>query len=240
MSSGFSPWIWRRPKPQTSKKLGCAPMPTPFSLARVTVSNMTSGSPPWKPHATFAEETIFSISASLPIVQAPKLSPMSQLRSITSIGFLRMAGRPRSRSVFLIWEEFTAEGQLDAVAFWVGLTLDRHIEIDRAHDAVAEFLLDQLLPGGAVNLNQLVEAIDQGIGRHRGRQRAAIGDLLQQAFFVFGEVEQLSRAFGLLRAQLHLSHQCGGQIHRRAAADFSNDRLPAEAFGAFGGENFAG
>src|SRR5215831_11064346 len=105
---------------------------------------------------------------------------MSQLRSITSIGFLRIhsgargplarmrAGRPRSCSVFLIWEEFAAEGQLDAVAFRVGLTLDRHIEIDRAHDAVAEFLLDQLLPGRAINLNQLVEAIYQRIGRHRG------------------------------------------------------------------------
>src|SRR5229473_7090322 len=148
MSSGFSPWIWRRPKPQTSKKLGCAPIPTSFSLARLTVSNMTSGSPPWKPQATFAEDTIFSISASLPIVQAPKLSPMSQFRSITSIGdtpggirdrgplACTRAGRPRSRSsVFLIWEEFAPEGKFDAVAFQVGLALDHHVEIDSAHDA---------------------------------------------------------------------------------------------------------
>src|SRR5579884_945027 len=34
-----------------------------------------------------AEETIFSISASLPIFQAPKLSPISQLRSIASIAY---------------------------------------------------------------------------------------------------------------------------------------------------------
>src|ERR1700732_4267471 len=53
---------------------------------------MTSGSPPRKPHATFAEETIFSISASLPVVQAPKLSPMSQLRSITSIAVSSSSG----------------------------------------------------------------------------------------------------------------------------------------------------
>src|SRR5215470_1719447 len=97
---------------------------------------------------------------------------MSQLRSITSIPFLcirsedrgplaRMrAGRPRSRSVFLIWEEFAAEGELDAVAFRVGLTLDTHIEIDRAHDAVTELFLDQFLPGRPVDLDQLVEAVD--------------------------------------------------------------------------------
>src|SRR6516162_5974917 len=237
MSSGFSPWIWRRPNPQTSKKLGCAPIPTPFSLARLTVSNMTSGSPPWKPQATFAEVTIFSISASLPMVQAPKLSPMSQLRSITSIGVTpgfqySLYGR--------IWEEFAAQGQLDAVAFGVRLAFDRHVEIDRTHDAVAELLLDQFLPGRAVDLHQFVEPVDQRVGRDHRRQRAAVGDLLQQALFVLVEVEQFGGAFGLLRPQLHLPHQGRGQIDRRTAADLGDDRLPSQALGAFCGEDLTG
>src|SRR5712671_811758 len=233
MSSGFSPWIWRRPKPQTSKKLGCAPIPTPFSLARLTVSNITSGSPPWKPQATLAEDTIFSISASLPIVQAPKLSPMSQFRSITSIG-----GYSRF-SVFLIWEEFAAEGQLDAVALGIGLAFDRHVEIDRAHDAVAEFLLDQFLPRRAIDLDELIKAVDQRIGRHY-RRRAAMGNLLQQPLFVLAELEQRRRALGLLGAQLHLAHQRRGQVDRRAAADLGDDRLPGQALRTLGGEDFAG
>jgi hypothetical protein len=58
-------------------------------------------------------------------------------------------------SVLLIREEFAAEGQLDAIALRVGLALDRHVEIDGAHDAVAEFLLDQLFPSRAVDLDQL-------------------------------------------------------------------------------------
>src|SRR5215472_14590168 len=104
------------------------------------------------------------------MVQAPKLSPMSQLRSMTSIAeFSRF-------SVLLIWEEFAAQGQFDAVAFWVGLALDRHLEVDGAHDAVAKLLLDQFLPGRAIDLQELIEAVDHRVGRHRGRQRAAIGN----------------------------------------------------------------
>src|SRR5487761_1533364 len=75
----------------------------------------------------------------------------------------------RSFSIFLVWQELAAEGQLDAVALRIGLALDRHIEIDGAHHAVAELLLDQLLPGGALDLHQLVEAVDQGVGRNRAR-----------------------------------------------------------------------
>ena len=91
---------------------------------------------------------------------------MSQFRSIASIGG-PSAAHAASVRYLPIREEFAAEGQLDPVAFRVGLALDRHVEVDGAHDAVAEFLLDQLLPGRAVDLHQLVEAVDQGIGRHR-------------------------------------------------------------------------
>src|SRR3954471_422657 len=71
--------ITRRPKPCRSAKPGCAPIDTPFWAQSFTVSIITTGSLAWKPHATLAERTIFSTSASLPITQGPKLSPRSEL-----------------------------------------------------------------------------------------------------------------------------------------------------------------
>src|SRR5690348_832235 len=61
---------------------GCAPTATPWSSARRTVLRMVAGSPPWKPQAMLAEVMNGITAASSPIFQAPKLSPMSQLRSI--------------------------------------------------------------------------------------------------------------------------------------------------------------
>src|SRR5436190_2054360 len=71
--------ITRRPKPCRSAKPGWAPIETPFSLHRRTVSIITIGSLAWKPQATLAERTIFSTSLSLPITHGPKLSPRSEL-----------------------------------------------------------------------------------------------------------------------------------------------------------------
>lgn len=39
-----------------------------------------------------------------------------------------------------------------------------HFEIDRAHDAVAEFFVDECLEGGAVRIDQFLEAVDQRVG----------------------------------------------------------------------------
>ena len=41
--------------------------------------------PAWKPPATLAEEMYCIISSSKPIFHGPKLSPMSQLRSICTV-----------------------------------------------------------------------------------------------------------------------------------------------------------
>ena len=62
-------------------------MPTPCASARRTVRRMMAGSPAWKPHAMLAEVTTRITSSSRPIFQAPKLSPMSQLKS-NRIGIL--------------------------------------------------------------------------------------------------------------------------------------------------------
>src|SRR5579883_2652690 len=71
--------ITLRPKPCRSAKPGWAPIDTPLSLQSFTVSTITVGSLAWKPHATLADFTIFSTSASLPMTHGPKLSPRSEL-----------------------------------------------------------------------------------------------------------------------------------------------------------------
>src|SRR5476651_231366 len=71
--------ITRRPKPCRSAKPGWAPIETPFWAQSFTVSIITTGSLAWKPQARLADRTTFSISASLPITQGPKLSPRSEL-----------------------------------------------------------------------------------------------------------------------------------------------------------------
>src|SRR5262249_57626973 len=60
-------------------------------------------------------------------------------------------------AVIFVRQEFSRHRDLDAVALRVGQALERDVEIDRRHDAVAELLLDQLLPGGAVDHHQLLQ-----------------------------------------------------------------------------------
>src|SRR5262249_19617676 len=142
-------------------------IPTPFCLAPVTVSNMTSGSPPWKPQATLADETIFSISASLPIVQAPKLSPMSQFRSITSIGFLRqeavyqysLYGRNLPLRVSLTWSSFGSG--------WRSIVMSKSIALMMPSPNSSWINSFQVVP---LHLDELVKPVDQRIGRYDARQ----------------------------------------------------------------------
>jgi hypothetical protein len=49
--------------------------------ARLTVLRMMLGSPAWKPQAMLAQSIKGMTSASRPMVQLPKLSPMSQFNS---------------------------------------------------------------------------------------------------------------------------------------------------------------
>src|SRR5665811_2140275 len=57
------------------------------------------------------------------------------------------------RAVILERQELAGHADLDTVALRVRLAVDGHVEVDRRHDAVAEFLLDQRLPGQAVDLS---------------------------------------------------------------------------------------
>src|SRR5215213_952267 len=57
-------------------------MPTPFATASSTVVRMTAGSPPCQPQAMLAEVMTSISSASFPSCQRPKLSPISEFKSI--------------------------------------------------------------------------------------------------------------------------------------------------------------
>src|ERR687890_362329 len=72
----------RRPNPSRSGKPTWAPMPTPFATAISTVVRITAGSPPCQPQAMLAEVMTSISSASLPSCQRPKLSPISEFKSI--------------------------------------------------------------------------------------------------------------------------------------------------------------
>src|ERR1700719_3118027 len=45
-------------------------------------------------------------------------------------------------AVIFVRQEFSGHRDLDAISFRIGHALHHHVEIDRRHDAVAEFLLD--------------------------------------------------------------------------------------------------
>src|SRR5829696_7012072 len=57
-------------------------MPTPFATANSTVVRMTAGSPPCQPQAMLAEVMTSISSASFPSCHRPKLSPISEFKSI--------------------------------------------------------------------------------------------------------------------------------------------------------------
>jgi len=85
-----------------------------------------------------------------------------------------------------------------------------------------------LTTGGAVDVDELVEAIDQRIGGHRGRQRPLVGHLLQEEHRLLGQIEQLTYGLGLFLGHLHLA-QAGGGRPLLALADRLRDRGPLDA-----------
>jgi hypothetical protein len=66
-----------------------------------------------------------------------------------------------------VLQVLAGEDDVNAVALAVGLALEVHVEIDGAHDAVPEFLVDQRLEGGPVHVDELVQAVDEGVGGDR-------------------------------------------------------------------------
>jgi hypothetical protein len=62
----------------------------------------------------------------------------------------------------LVGEELARHAKPDPVALGIWFTFDLHLEIDRAHDAIAKLLLDECFPSRPVGLDQFMETVDEG------------------------------------------------------------------------------
>jgi hypothetical protein len=119
--------------------------------------------------------------------------------------------------------------------------LDRHVEVDRAHDPVAEVLVDQGFERRAVDLQRLVEAVDRRVGRGQLTEGAARRDLLQDrgGVGVTGQLEQFDERVGGLGVERMLTEQRGGRPHA-VALQRIGDRGIAQPLGALGIEDLLG
>src|SRR3981189_2375290 len=70
-----------------------------------------------------------------------------------------------ARASPLVVEELAVESDHDAVACRIGSTLDIELEVDGAHDPVAELLVNRFLDRRAVDTKGFVEAVDGRIDR---------------------------------------------------------------------------
>jgi len=71
----------------------------------------------------------------------------------------RRVFRPTFPLPFPIWQKFAAHRDLDPISLGVFDFLHFHGEIDRAHDPVPKFLVNQLLQGISVYQANLVEPV---------------------------------------------------------------------------------
>src|SRR5215218_10009081 len=90
----------RRPNPKRSGRPGWAPTRTSLATASSIVRIMVTGSPAWKPQATFAVVMCGITASSAPIDQLPKLSPQSQLMSMTVMTGVSLSAGGRGRRAF--------------------------------------------------------------------------------------------------------------------------------------------
>src|SRR5206468_3758657 len=88
-------------------------------------------------------------------------------------------GARASRSPFLIRQELPIHRDDHPVAFGILLLLNVHLKVNGTHDTVAEHLVNDGLERGAVDLGDLVEAIDEGIGGNGLAHGALGGKLLE-------------------------------------------------------------
>jgi hypothetical protein len=78
-------------------------------------------------------------------------------------------------SVTLVGQELPRQADLDSILFRIRFTLDVHLEIDSAHDAIPKLLLNQSLPRGAIGLHELMEAVNEWIVGSRGASEPRYG-----------------------------------------------------------------
>lgn len=90
--------------------------------------------------------------------------------------------------------------------------------------------MDECLEGGAVHIDQFVEAVDQRVGGHRGGQRALVGHDLELGDGFGRQVEHFADGLGLFGGEGHLAEQAGGDPFL-AEADGLGEVGPLEALG---------
>src|SRR4051812_32104837 len=139
----------------------------------------------------------------------PRPSPGVKGRNTAAIGVAAAWGRGRALSLPVVREELAVERDAHPRAGVRFASLEREVEGDRAHDAVAEILVNQRLERGPVHLQDLVEAVDRRIARRKSVKRAAGRDLLEHGGCVVGQLEEAAHSRGLLRAERMLPVQGG-------------------------------
>src|ERR1700738_2686300 len=82
-------------------------------------------------------------------------------------------------------------------------------KIDRAHDAVAELLMNQFLDCGTINGDDFVPAVNQRIGGDGGRWRPFVGRDLEPGDRLVGKSEDSADLFRLLLIERHLAKAPG-------------------------------
>jgi len=95
------------------------------------------------------------------------------------------------RAIIFVRQKLAGHADCDAVALGVGLARDVHVEVDCRHDAVAEFLLDQRLERRAVDHDQLVEAVDQRVGRRHRRAGAAERHFVGEGLLALAQASEI-------------------------------------------------
>ena len=105
-----------------------------------------------------------------------------------------------------------------------------HGEVDGAHDAVAEFLVDDCLQGHVVDLHDLVEAVVEGVGGDDGAEAfaGAVGECGGDCGV---DVEGGGESLGLFRGGVALAVEEGGDrdVASRMTSSQTNRHRPPYA-----------
>ena len=154
-------------------------------------------------------------------------------------GGKRMPCTAFNTSPLLVGKKLAAHRHLDTIAGRVFDFVNVDREVDRTHDAIAEFLLNHILHRHSIDLHDLVEAVDQGIGRD-DRVKRALGGIGLQCFQDRRlQVQEAGERAGLLSRGGRLAIEESSDPHLIAAQRLLQI-LEAEPLALLGGEQHPG
>ena len=132
----------------------------------------------------------------------------------------RAHARPAGLPGF-VRQEFSIQIDDHPITFRVFFLADLHGEVDGAHDAVTEFLVDNFFDRRAVHTNHFIQAIDQRILRNR--IAPSFGRTLhQRSFGAFRQIKDLAQSLGFFCGCAVHTQAFGGRPHGRHADTVSN------------------